>query len=153
MKKLFTIILYINPSCLTSEVSKRIHWAHLRGVLGMFTLSSILYSLFSKSAFALDSKPFNIGDQFQPAQTKAFNNFGDLATSILTILTSAAGVIAVFFIIIGGLKIVTGAGDEKKMASASQTITYAIIGLAITALAFVILQVVQYMLGAKVGTI
>lgn len=88
---------------------------------------------------------------FRPA--KAFGTFGDLATTILTILTSAAAVIAVIFIIIAGIKFVTSSGDEKKLASAASTITYAIIGLVVTALAFVILQIIQYLLGAKIGTI
>ncbi len=104
-------------------------------------------------AYALDSTPFEIGKTFQPAASGKFNTFGNLATNIITILTTAAGVIAVFFIIIGGLKLITAGGDEKKMASASSTITYAIIGLVVTALAFVILQVIQYLLGANVKTI
>ena len=99
-----------------------------------------------------DFKNFiGFGRVFQPAD--AFGTFGDLATTILTILTSAAGVIAVFFIIAAGIKFVTASGDEKKLASAASMITYAIIGLVVTALAFVILQIVQYFFGANVGTI
>lgn len=94
---------------------------------------------------------FNIADEFQPAKSGAFNTFGDLATVILIILTSAAGVISVIFIIIAGIKFVTASGDEKKLQSAASTITYAIIGIVVTALAFIILQVTQHLLGADVG--
>jgi hypothetical protein len=91
---------------------------------------------------------FSIQDTFQPAGL--FSNLGELVSDILLILTGAAGVLSVFFIIIAGLKFVTAAGDEKKMASAQATITYAIIGLAVTALAFVILQIVQAFFGANI---
>lgn len=103
------------------------------------------------------SSGFSIDDVFSPAfrisRGGGFGTFGDLATVILTILTTLAGAIAVIFIIIAGIKFVTSSGDEKKLASAASMITYAIIGLIVTALAFVILQIVQYLLGAKVGTI
>ena len=91
---------------------------------------------------------FPIKGNFPPADK--FTNVGALVTNIIIILTSFAGALAFIFIIIGGIKFVTAAGDEKKMQSATQTLTYAIIGLIVTALAFVILQVVQKFLGANV---
>ncbi len=91
---------------------------------------------------------FSIKDNFSPASK--FGTVGDLVTNIIIILTSFAGALAFIFIIIGGIKFITAAGDEKKMASATATLTYAIIGLIVTALAFIILQVVQRFLGANV---
>ena len=92
---------------------------------------------------------FQIGPaNFSPAGL--FTNFGDLVTDIILILTSLAGALSVIFIIIGGIKFVTASGDEKKMASATSTITYAIIGIIVTILAFVILQVVQFLFKSSV---
>lgn len=85
---------------------------------------------------------------FSPAGL--FENFGQLATTIITILVSFAGALSIIFIIIAGFKFITSSGDEKKLASASSTLTYAIIGLAVTILAFVILRVVQRFIGADV---
>lgn len=97
------------------------------------------------------NEPFKIGDVFQPAMgSSAPQDFGALFTTILTILISTAGVLSIFFIIIAGIKFVTSSGDEKKLQSASSTITYAIIGLVVTALAFVILQIVQYFFGSNI---
>lgn len=94
---------------------------------------------------------FNIGDAFQPAKLLVVGkSFGGLATSIITILSSFAAIIAVFFIIIGGIKIVTASGDMKKIQAAQQTVVYAIIGLVVTILAFVILQVIQYFFGSTI---
>lgn len=85
---------------------------------------------------------------FQPAGL--FSNFGSLTSSIVAVLISASFIIAIFFIIIGGLKIVTASGDMKKIQAAQGTITYAIIGLVVTVLAFVILQLIQYFFGADI---
>lgn len=82
--------------------------------------------------------------------TGEVTGFGDLASDILLILVSAAGVLSIIFIIIAGIKFLTSSGDEKKLASATSTLTYAIIGLAVTILAFVIIRVVQFFFGSNV---
>lgn len=85
---------------------------------------------------------------FPPA---AFGTIGNLASTVISILFTVASVTSIFFIIFGGIKIVTASGDMKKIQAAQGTITYAIIGLVVTVLSFVILQVVQYFFGAKIG--
>ncbi|OGD86534.1 hypothetical protein A2870_01900 [Candidatus Curtissbacteria bacterium RIFCSPHIGHO2_01_FULL_41_11] len=92
---------------------------------------------------------FSIKNEFTPANR--FATTGDLVSNIIIILTSFAGALALIFIIIGGIKFITAAGDEKKMQSATQTLTYAIIGLIVTALAFIILRIVQQFLGSNVA--
>ena len=100
----------------------------------------------------MDTKlAFAISDVFHPAAI--FPNeiaFGTLASYIIFILTVVAGILAFFFIIMAGFKFVTSGGDPKKLAAAQATITYAIIGIIVTVLSFVILQVVQYMLQSNV---
>jgi hypothetical protein len=92
--------------------------------------------------------PFNIMDVFQPA--KRFGSFGQLASDILLILVSLAGALALIFIMVSGFKFVTSSGDEKKLASARATLTYAIIGIAVVILAFVIVQILQYFLQSSI---
>ena len=100
---------------------------------------------------------FSIEEVFPPAKlfgadpgTGEVTGFGDLASDVLLILVSAAGVLSIIFIIIAGIKILTSSGDEKKLASATGTLTYAIIGLAVTILAFVIIRIVQFFFGSNV---
>ena len=97
---------------------------------------------------------FDIKGVFQPARDIAgyqtSSGFGVLAGDILLILTSIAAALSLMFIVIAGIKFVTSGGDPKKLASASSTLTYAIIGLAVTILAFVILRVVQFFLKSAV---
>ena|SRR3990172_8130459 len=103
---------------------------------------------------------FDIRGVFQPAQIisgprgKIFESsagFGYLASDILLILTGTAGAISLIFIVIAGIKFVTSGGDPKKLGSATSTLTYAIIGLAVTILAFVILRIVQFFLRSSVA--
>ena len=77
-------------------------------------------------------------------------DFGVLATKVVTILMGISGSIAIILIIIAGIKFVTSGGDPKKLAAAQATITYAIIGIAVTVLAFIILQALQTFLGSNV---
>ena len=100
---------------------------------------------------------FNIREVFQPAQILGGTRFagpegfGNLATDILLILTGTAGALSLMFIVIAGIKFVTSGGDPKKLASATSTLTYAIIGIAVTILAFVILRIVQFFLRSSVA--
>ena len=101
---------------------------------------------------------FDIKNVFQPAGItsrgiKIFETsagFGYLASDILLVLTSVSASLAVIFIVVAGIKFVTSGGDPKKLGSASSTLTYAIIGLAVTILAFVVLRIVQFFLKSAV---
>ena len=96
-----------------------------------------------------DVEAFQIQGSFTPAS--AFpGGVGQLVTTILTILMSTAGALGLIFIIMAGIKFVTSSGDPKKTASAQQTLTYAIIGLAVATLAFIIVQIVQTIFRANI---
>jgi lysylphosphatidylglycerol synthetase-like protein (DUF2156 family) len=63
---------------------------------------------------------------------------------VLQILSWVAGVVAIFMIVIAGLKYITAAGDSGSVSSAKNTLIYALVGLVIVALAQV---VVRFILG------
>ncbi len=92
-----------------------------------------------------DAHAFSISSVFGPASY--FTDFGKLASNILTILVSLAGALALIFIIISGIKLVTASGDPKKISAATSTLTNSIIGLVVVILAFIIIQVVQAFFG------
>ena len=69
------------------------------------------------------------------------NSPDKLSNTIQVILNSIIGVlglVAVVFIIIGGVQYITSQGDSTKTKKAKDTILYACIGLVICALAFAI---------------
>ena len=55
---------------------------------------------------------------------------------------SLAGIFAVFFIILSGIKFITSGGDPKQVEGARKTMTYAIIGLLVIFFAFAIIKVI-----------
>ena len=62
--------------------------------------------------------------------------------SILNVIISVAGIIAVIFVIVGGVQYMTSSGDPGKTKKAKDTILYAVIGLIVCALAFAIVNFV-----------
>ena len=81
-----------------------------------------------------------------PRVTLPENGFTDIKSYLLTILTvvmSITGALAVLFIVIGGLQYMTASGDEKKTGVAKKTITYAIIGLLLVILSLAIVNMLK----------
>lgn len=73
------------------------------------------------------------------------NTDGTIATVVelgIRVLQLVAGVMAVVFIIFGGIRYITSGGDPSKVSSAKNAIIYACIGVAVVALAEVIVQFV-----------
>ena len=68
--------------------------------------------------------------------------FNRVLTDILQLLSVAVGITALIMIIIAGLRYITANGDSGNIQSARQTITYALVGLVIVALAQGIVQFV-----------
>jgi hypothetical protein len=69
---------------------------------------------------------------------KEINNIFASAVKILSIIVGAVAVIMILF---GGLKYITSSGDPSKVASAKNTILYAILGVIVAVLAQVIVNV------------
>lgn len=67
--------------------------------------------------------------------------------NVITFALIASGVVAVFFIIWAGAKMVTSGGDQKRIEGARKTLTWAIIGLIIILLAFAIVTFISTITG------
>lgn len=64
----------------------------------------------------------------------------DVITNILYSVILVLGIVAVIFIVKGGVDYITSAGDATKLQKAKNTIIYAVIGLVISVLAFAIVN-------------
>jgi hypothetical protein len=62
----------------------------------------------------------------------------------------AAGFLSIVFIFIGGISFITSGGNEEKIKQAVSTIRYAIVGLGVTILAVLIVNVVGRTIGLDV---
>lgn len=81
----------------------------------------------------------------KPPGCDTANANADFQTQVqvgINLVLGVAGLIAVAFIIYGGLKYTTSAGDAAKVTSAKNTILYAVIGLVVAGLAFAIVNFV-----------
>ena len=69
----------------------------------------------------------------------------DLEGGLMNLINWILGfvsMIAVLFVIWGGVQYLTSAGDDNKAESGKKTLTYAFIGLIIAALAYAIIEII-----------
>lgn len=76
-----------------------------------------------------------------------------IMSNIINALLFLSGATAVFFVIIGGTKYLLSGGDQVKTAQARRTITFALLGLVIVILSFLILKTIALVTGAECITI
>jgi len=76
--------------------------------------------------------------------------FECLFANILQIIVGAAGLVFFIMFIVGGFKYLTSSGDSKKIASASSTLTLAIIGVVGVIASWFILLFIQNFTGINV---
>lgn len=79
----------------------------------------------------------------QPSRSPG-GSLTSLITTISNTILLLVGVIAVLFLIIGGFQYIASAGNPEQIGKAKQTIMYAIIGIIVALLAYV---VVKFILG------
>ncbi|OGF99436.1 hypothetical protein A2Y99_00130 [Candidatus Gottesmanbacteria bacterium RBG_13_37_7] len=70
--------------------------------------------------------------------------------NILTTAISLATLALFVMLVIGGFKYMTAGGDPKTATSARQTITYAVVGIVLLALAFIIFRIIYAFTGVDV---
>ena len=68
-------------------------------------------------------------------QTDPIAGPNGILTKAVSLLSFVIGVAAVIMIIIGGIRFIISGGDATKVATAKSTILYAVIGLAVAAMA------------------
>lgn len=69
-------------------------------------------------------------------------NINGLISLIINILSVVIGVTAVIMLMVGGFRFITANGDSNSISAARSTILYALVGLAVTAFAQIIVQFV-----------
>lgn len=75
------------------------------------------------------------------------NTLGDVLFNVVNALLLFAGAVAVLFLIIGGFRYVVSTGNPDQVDAAKRTILYAVLGLIIIFIAFVLVGLVQSYLG------
>ena len=106
-------------------------------------ISSISYLLIAAPAFAAatDVKVCPEG-QFLPLCTLGADKFGSIVGTLVTVGFVIAVVIALGFLVWGGIRWIVSGGDKAGVESARNTIIAAIIGLVIVFLSYFILSII-----------
>ncbi len=81
-----------------------------------------------------------------------FKCFEIIFARILTITVSLAVLALFVMLIVGGFKFLTSGGDQKATTSAQQTMTYAIIGIGVMLIAFLIFRILEIFTGVNLTT-
>lgn len=111
-------------------------------------LSGLGFLATAVTVFAQTGIPIQINPSRQGVDP--FTTLGNLLSNILTIVFVLAAIIVLFMLIIGAFQWITSGGDKEGVGKARDRITHALIGLAILALAFLIMQVVGQIVGISI---
>lgn len=117
----------------------------MKKLLKKITTIPVYLFLFAGQALAADTYPVNIS----PPE-EGVTNFGKLITSGIRIAMIAAGLLTFAFLLWGGLQWIMSGGDKTKYEAARDRITAALIGLAIVAIAWAFMKLVEFFFGINV---
>jgi len=70
--------------------------------------------------------------------------------NVVSIALAFAGIVLFIMLIVGGFRYITAGGDPKGIEGAKKTLTYAIAGMVLVALSFLILNFIASFTGAKI---
>lgn len=79
----------------------------------------------------------------------SYDSLGELIVAVIRFLLIMVGSLSVLFIIIGAVRMVTSAGNEKAVTAGKQTIQWAVLGLVVALMSFSIIAMVQSLIGRK----
>jgi len=79
--------------------------------------------------------------------TTRFKTIYDLLEFVVNLMLSVSAIVAVIFLVIGGIRYVTSAGNKEGVAGAKNTVLYSIIGLIIIIIAWAIVRMVSSLFG------
>ena len=85
----------------------------------------------------------------QPAGMK-ITDIGKLISSLISVVFIVAGILTFAFLVIGGIEWLTSGGDKTKTEQARNRITAALVGLAIIAASWALMQLISYFFGIDV---
>lgn len=75
---------------------------------------------------------------------------GGIFSNVVQSFLGFAGIVLFILLLVGGFKFITSGGDPKAVEGAQKTITYAIIGLVVILLSFLILVLIRAVTGVDV---
>lgn len=116
-------------------------------VLSLLVLS-VVGMLLPHTALAQVASP-PVVTEGQVVNPISYNSLGELIVALIRFLLIMVGSLSVLFIIIGAVRMVTSAGNEKAVTAGKQTIQWAVLGLVVALMSFSVIAMVQSLIGRK----
>lgn len=107
---------------------------------GVLLLSVLTFTLMPFTASAIDLSPLR--DVAQQYELSTCDSFECILYQTIELLLGVLFVIAVLFLVICGYRLLTAAGNEEQITKAKGCIVWAVSGVAIALLAWIILRAV-----------
>lgn len=100
----------------------------------------------------MDRLAINIGEYFFGGGhfLRSLPGLGTLVSVFTSNAIVIAGVVFLFLLVFAGIRFISAGGDPQKIAQAWQVITYAIIGFIIVIASYLIVRVVEAVLGLSI---
>jgi len=73
-------------------------------------------------------------------------------SNVVSILIAGAGLTAFVLLLVSGIKFITAGGDPKQLEGAKKSLSFAIIGVVLIAVSYLIIQLIQWFTGANLST-
>lgn len=122
---------------------------YIRYIVGLSLLVfSLLGATLPRLALAQVATP-PVVTEGQIVNPISYNSLGELIVALIRFLLIMVGSLSVLFIIIGAVRMVTSAGNEKAVTAGKQTIQWAVLGLVVALMSFSIIAMVQNLIGRK----
>lgn len=115
----------------------------------MNTIKKTLYRTGGAVAATAASAQVALADAVQVPNPITKGDLGGVLSGVVNALLIFAAAVAVLFLIIGGFRYVVSTGNPDQVESAKKTILYAILGLIIIFVAYVLVTLLQDWLNVK----
>lgn len=93
-----------------------------------------------------------LADIFKLNPVPKITNLGDLISELYKIAFPLVVFLAFFWLVWGAFQYISAGGDKQKLAGARSRIIWAIVGLIITSLAFLVAQFAQQIVQPRFGS-
>lgn len=119
----------------------------------VFSSLSFIFIFFLSSASSIFAQGSKIGEEC--VKGVCYSNFDQLVAifnNVVSIVAVVGGFLAFIALIIGGIRYITARGDPKAITAAQGIITWAVVGLALIIISWLILQLIAQFTGLPLTT-
>ena len=121
---------------------KNIKKIGLKLLASLISLKALLFAFGVSAQSSVDAGLNRVKTEFPSTGILNTKSGLDLLVSVIKLMLTFAGAVAVMFIIIGGFQYITSAGNAEQAEKGRSTVVNAVIGIIVIVLSYTIINVV-----------